>query len=68
MEWELMETNDVSSYMAASGHLKWDGCLNWQTSETCMAHACTPEDIDRFAAALKKLWSLGKGNIEHWNP
>jgi hypothetical protein len=28
------------------GSIKWDGCINWQTSPECMAHGCGPSYID----------------------
>ena len=44
----------------ATGALKWDGCINWETSPDCMYHFCEPGDLDRLQRALRRVWTLGK--------
>lgn len=38
------------------GSVKWDGCINWQTTEDCMAHFCSPENADELSRAFKEAW------------
>lgn len=46
-----------------SGYLKWDGCVNWMTSERSYAHFCERGDAAALAEAFDKVrdWA-----IENW--
>jgi hypothetical protein len=40
------------------GHVRFDGCINWQTDDGCMAHFCGPDDADAWRAVFARLWEL----------
>lgn len=42
------------------GHVRWDGCVNWQTPDGTMAHSCVPADVASLAAALMMVWPLAR--------
>ena len=52
--------NDLALEMEIEGHIKWDGCMNWQTDPKCMYHFCSDGDVDMLAMLLKKVWELAK--------
>lgn len=39
-----------------TGNVKWDGCINWQTNPSCMAHYCNREQMDDFNSAFKWIY------------
>lgn len=41
------------------GSVKWDGCMNWRTSEACMYHFCNPQHAVDLAHRFSKVWELG---------
>lgn len=46
-----------------SGHVKWDGCINWMIDDqagNCMSHGCSREDVTKIGVLLGKLWDLGQ--------
>lgn len=50
-----------------TGHLKWDGCMNWQTDDHCMAHFCEPSNARALTAAFMAVWELGAAYIPRWD-
>lgn len=48
------------------GSVKWDGCINWSTSESCAYHFCEPLCVDRLARAFDRVWKLAAANIPKW--
>lgn len=32
------------------GYVKWDGCVNWSTTDTCMEHFCGAEGLKEWLA------------------
>jgi hypothetical protein len=41
-----------------SGHIRFDGCINWETSPDVMLHFCDPDDADEFREVFRRLWEL----------
>lgn len=35
-----------------TGFVKWDGCVNWSTSDNCMYHFCGKEHLVHFAQMM----------------
>lgn len=42
----------------ASGSTKWDGCSNWTTGESVMAHFDNAEQLDTFGRGLARVYQL----------
>lgn len=51
-------TDPTDAPPEARGSIKWDGCMNWQTDETCMVHHCTPRSAMGFTAALLAAYEM----------
>jgi hypothetical protein len=70
MEFELVEKVGINGKdderVRIKGFLKWDGCMNWSTSDHLMYHFCEEDDADLVNEAFKKLWEIGPEHIEHW--
>jgi hypothetical protein len=66
MSWGLFDGNsshDFGEWERADweidGAVKWDGCINWQTNQTCMAHGCGPTYPDDLHAIFCAVYSAG---------
>lgn len=42
----------------ASGHVKWDGCVNLDVGSECMWHGCDVDDIGDLADLLRAAYWL----------
>ena len=51
--------NHVDPEPEFSGHVKWDGCMNWQTNNNCMAHFCAEDNLNSMIEAFRAAWVLG---------
>jgi len=49
---------DDEGEASITGHVKWDGCMDWQTNPNCMAHLCEPEAVPDLAWAFREAWRL----------
>lgn len=43
-----------------SGAVKWDGCINWQTSERIMAHGCGESMISELQSVFSTVYHIGE--------
>jgi hypothetical protein len=59
LEFELRDDGDVT----VSGMVKWDGCMNWETSKECMYHFCDPEHSLSLHKKFLKVWDLARNEI-----
>lgn len=57
IDFEIVGEDDV---VEIYGSVKWDGCMNWATSEDCMFHFCSPADAERLAGMFADVWDEGK--------
>lgn len=49
-------------------NVKWDGCINWETSPDCMYHFCGPEDSLRLHRAFVRAWEFTRDNLDVADP
>lgn len=49
------------------GSHKWDGCVNWETSETCMAHFCGVGDAQRLMARFLTVARIAQREIARYD-
>ena len=57
--WELLN-ND----WFIDGHVKWDGCINWQTNPECMAHGCSPSYAEEMAHIFQAIYHVAKRYVD----
>lgn len=60
--------DDVRPFL--SGHVKWDGCVNYAPSRVepgCMDHACTLHELLVYERAFRKLYELAAIHIPAWS-
>jgi hypothetical protein len=51
------------------GHVKWDGCANIDfKTDTCMAHFCGYDDVERFTKALLETYKAAALSIPRRDP
>jgi len=50
-----------------NGMLKWDGCMNWSTYQSYMAHACDIEDLEWVTPALIAVRRWVSTHIKAWD-
>lgn len=62
----IIENGKEAERVRFSGHLKWDGCMNWSTENSLMYHFCDIEDAELLHQAFQKIWDLGPENIKNW--
>ncbi len=55
---ELSDSADEDFGPDYAGAIKWDGCMNWQTTPGMLAHFCDPTHAVAFAADMKRVWQL----------
>lgn len=53
--------------MEIYGDFKWDGCVNWSTSEQCMFHFCGPADLIRLQRQFFTLGEIAKRELKSWD-
>lgn len=46
------------------GHVRWDGCMNWETVHPMMYHFCSIEDAKKLTRIFSRVWELGAAHIE----
>jgi hypothetical protein len=46
------------------GHVKWDGCINWQTNPDCMAHGCGPSYAEEMAHIFQAIFHVAKRYVD----
>ncbi len=53
----------------AQGHVKWDGCSNWNIDEQerVMLHFCTKEQILNLGRVMAECWDMTAELCEHWD-
>lgn len=63
LDFELKESiidNGKDSFnVLIKGFLKWDGCMNWETSGGLMYHFCKEDDALLLNECFMKLWEIG---------
>jgi hypothetical protein len=64
---DIVETL-AESEVYLSGHVKWDGCSNWQFDEQdrCMLHGCSRQGIQRFGDILGACWDWAAELCPNW--
>jgi hypothetical protein len=52
----------------ATGHVKWDGCMNWTIDESdrCMLHFCGMEGLELFFQIFRRAFEFAKHSIPKW--
>jgi hypothetical protein len=55
--WVDFKIMDEDGEVDVRGEVRWDGCMNWETTQPCMVHFYHPDHIDVFAATLKAILS-----------
>lgn len=58
--------NEIHFSAEFRGSLKWDGCINWETTPNYLAHLCRLEDLDDVKLAFVAVWELGPLHLETW--
>ncbi len=53
--------------MEIEADVKWDGCINWSTSDDCAYHFCEPADVQKLARAFDRAWHLTAENLPTWD-
>lgn len=48
--------NEAEWDVDVEGSLRFDGCMNWTSADACAVHFCGPEDVEAFAAALRRVY------------
>ena len=53
-----------------SGHIKWDGCSNWNFDEQDrgMIHGCTKHDLERISGVMLRCWDMTSSLCPNWCP
>ena len=59
VDFQICEENMGGHEVVIAGHVKWDGCMDWDTGDV-MYHCCGPEGVDRLAEILKDVWEEAK--------
>ncbi len=61
--------NKDESELYIRGHVKWDGCSNWDLVEnhTVMYHACSREGIFIISEVMAKCWDIAKEKLERFD-
>lgn len=57
--WEL-----VNNDWFLDGHVKWDGCINWQTNPECMAHGCSPSYAQEMTNIFQAIFHIAKRYVD----
>jgi uncharacterized protein YxjI len=61
VEFEFRDPQDGE--IEISGHHKWDGCVDWETSSTCMMHFCGMEAAERLLRLFIAVAMIAKREI-----
>ena len=48
------------------GYHKWDGCVDWETSETCMAHFCGLENAVELVVKFRTVARIAQREIARY--
>ena len=43
-----------------TGHIKWDGCANFETNNDCMMHVCGVEEFSDISLIMQHLYALAR--------
>lgn len=66
-EQALKDTKHGELTPELNGMLKWDGCMNWCTYQSIMAHACDIEDLEWVTPALIAVRRWVSTHIKAWD-
>lgn len=61
------EFMDEDGEAAVEGGVKWDGCINWNTSDAGMYHFCSADDAQRLTRAFERVWKLAAEHLPTWD-
>ena len=67
MDFKIIEECNPDDTELITGHLKWDGCMNWKSHETFMYHFCDISDAENLLALFKAVYKSGHEYVAHWN-
>ncbi|RAK68801.1 hypothetical protein [Phenylobacterium kunshanense] len=64
----VFEFRDDNGDVEIRGFHKSDGCVNWKTSDTCMAHFCSLEDAVELLVKFRTVARIAKREIARYDP
>lgn len=47
--------------------VKWDGCINWNTSEELCYHFCDRGDVQKLIRAFDRAWEITSKALPTWD-
>lgn len=65
MDFEIHRWNGDKPERVATGNVNWDVCMNVRHDHAL--HFCEPEDVDRFARVLRRLYEIAAATIPRWD-
>jgi hypothetical protein len=70
-DWELFDGSEShtlaewqSAFWEIEGHIKWDGCINWQTNPECMVHGCGPNEARGVGEIFEAAFAFAKRHFD----
>lgn len=67
LNFTFVDQGDDDDDYSIRGSVKWDGCINWETSPNCMYHFCEPAHADHLAQMFKDVWREAALRIPKWD-
>lgn len=69
--WEIGDCGDdhpldqwADAHWELRGHIKWDGCINWETNPDCMAHGCGTGNLSRIHDTFAAIYAFAKRHFD----